>query len=175
MSLLTNYGNVLKAAGFAASVYLPFLSVPLAILRLLTTVTSLAAKTPLIDATVALVPGLLAQSKVLNNAELDRLARAQPRVATQYSVVKSNFETSEPGWKFWQYFRKANLADMGADLVFDGQNDLVVDTNSMAILPGAPLPPGSMQDFGTSSTVHHCNYFRQPETIDLIRRQFGIP
>jgi len=175
MSLLTNYGNVLKGLGFAAIVYLPFLSVPLAILRLLTTVTSLAAKTPLIDATVALVPGLLAQSKVLNNVELDRLKRAQPRVATQYSVVKSSFEPPDPGWKFWKYFRKDKAADMAADLVFDAENDLVVDTNSMDILPGAPLPLERVHDFKTSPTVHHCNYFRQPETLNFIRQQFGIP
>jgi hypothetical protein len=175
MSLLTNYGNALKAAGFAASVYLPFLSVPLAILRLLTSVTSLAAKTPLIDAAIALVPGLLAQSKVLNNEESERLARAKPKASTEYSVIKSNYEPSDPGWKFWKYFRKGDLANMGADLVFDGHNDLVVDTDSMGILPGAPLPVTSIRDFETSSEVHHCNYFRQEKTLNFIRKQFKIP
>src|SRR5262249_7533215 len=80
LSLLTNYGNALKAAGYLASVYVPFLSVPLALLRLLTSVTSFASRTPLIDAAVALVPGLSAQSKVLNNQESDRLSRAKPCV-----------------------------------------------------------------------------------------------
>lgn len=174
MSLLTNYGNVLKGLGYAASVYLPLLSAPLAILRLLTSVTSFAAKTPLIDAAVALVPGLAAQSKVLNNAELERLARARARVATEYSIVQSNFETADPGWKFWKYFRKDKLMDLGTDIVFDGNNDLVVDTDSMDILPAPPLPAERRKDFSTSSTVHHCNYFRQPETIQFLRDRFGI-
>jgi hypothetical protein len=30
-------------------------------------------------------------------------------------------------------------------------------------------------DFGTSATVHHCNYFRQPETLEFLRAQFQIP
>ncbi len=175
MSLLTNYGNALKAAGYAAAVYLPFLSVPLAILRLLTSVTSLAARTPLIDAAIALVPGLLAQSRVFNNGELERLARARPRVPAEYAVIRSNFEAADPGWKFWRYFRKDNLADLGTDLVFDGPNDLVVDTESMSVLPGAALPAERVQDFGTTGSVHHCNYFRQAATLEFIRRQFQIP
>jgi hypothetical protein len=35
--------------------------------------------------------------------------------------------------------------------------------------PGFPLSfAGDACDFGTSDTVWHCNYFRQPKTIEYI-------
>jgi hypothetical protein len=86
--------------------------------------------------------------------------------------VQSNFETADPGWKFWQYFRKENIADMATSAIFPGHNDLVVDTESMIDfgVPNLQLA-AQPRDFGTTDQVWHCNYFRQPQTIDYITQK----
>ena len=81
-------------------------------------------------------------------------------------------------------------ADEAADdLVFVGRstedgplepiaNDLVVDCPSMEELgeSGSQVVRiADVYDFGTSSEVHHTNYFEQRETLDFIRGKFGIP
>jgi hypothetical protein len=38
-----------------------------------------------------------------------------------------------------------------------------------------PIPAANVFDFGTTSRVHHTNYFEQPETIDFISKSLGIP
>ena len=86
----------------------------------------------------------------------------------EYSIVMSNFEPEAPGWKFWKYFRKDQLMDRGADLIFDGPNDLVVDTASMNDIPGHDIPAKRVHDFGTNNLVHHTNYFSQQATLDFM-------
>jgi len=55
-----------------------------------------------------------------------------------------------------------------ADAVFDGDNDLVVDTPSMVALSDKiRIPANRLLSFGTSETVHHLNYFHQTETTDF--------
>jgi hypothetical protein len=138
----------------------------------------LGAKTPLADAGVAIVPGLAAQSRVGNNAELLRLADIAWGCSPAVHAVVSNFEpapSAAPFWQFWKHFRGLGtaLVDTGADAIFRGPNDLVVDTDAMTILRNARLPRGRVLDFGTGGTVHHCNYFRQPRTLDFISRAFA--
>lgn len=178
MDLLTNVGDRLRklasVAGAVAPPVAPFLQLPMVLLQVTTSVTGVLAKTPIADAAVAMVPGLNGQSRVGNSPELRRL-RALRASPVAYSVVRSNFEPSDPGWKFWEYFRdiKGRAADLGADVVFPGANDLVVDTDSMTDFRDAPAFSGLEHDFGTSSTVLHTNYFRQPETLDLIATAFA--
>jgi hypothetical protein len=92
-----------------------------------------------------------------------------------YYVVKSNFETDNPGWMFWQNFRQDRMKDLAADIVFPGANDLVVDTFSMTELGelNFPLEVQGVCDFKTSKTVWHCNYFRQQETVTFITTKFN--
>jgi hypothetical protein len=143
----------------------------------ITSITALSAKTPLIDAAVAMIPGLSAQSMVKNNEELIRLNQAGSRKIA-YSAMRSDFRTEDPGWHFWKYFvgigDRAKAA--GADLVFEGANDLVVDTGSMTALSRRPkdVEIDQIQDFGTTNKVHHTTYFRQPETPRFVRNCFGI-
>ena len=75
---------------------------------------------------------------------------------------------TKPGWKFWKWFRKGTLFDAGADLIFPGANDLVVDTVSMTDVPGNVIQPGDLLDFGTGDVVHHTNYFEQKDTLDFM-------
>lgn len=182
LSVLSNIGTALRTGGAAAVVYFPLLAAPLALLKIATSVVSVAAKTPVIDAAVSMIPGLSGQSRVELNHELNRVRSCQPAKPPKYFVVQSNFESEKPGWKFWEWFRADRLKDIGADKVFPGQNDLVVDTRSMSelktphkgdVLP--QVPASSCYDFGTTDTVHHTNYFEQNATLDFIMDKFGVP
>jgi len=140
----------------------------------------------LIDAAVAMIPGLAAQSRrgrsgrqiVLGNFELDALSAGVTTAPVDYAVIKGVFEPTDVGWAFWKYFMRTRerLADFGADLVFPDENDLVVDTASMDALSDAIRVAGAKRvlDFGTSTDVHHLNYFAQGRTAAFIGDQFGL-
>ena len=81
----------------------------------------------LVDALTALIPGLSAQSAVSNNHELSRLRIGPVAVDPAYYAIKSNFETKNPGWRFWRNFRRDRAGDLAADFVFPSGNDLVVN------------------------------------------------
>jgi hypothetical protein len=175
IDLLTNFGSALAGAMNLAGAANPFLTAPVAILRVLLSVTGLAAKLPVPDAMVAMIPGLFAQAAIRNNGELTRLRAGPSLRPVKYHAVRANFEPKDEGWKFWRYFRKTTLADPLADHVFDGENDLVVDTASMTDLGKTGAELVDTWDFGTTPDVHHLNYFRQPETLEFIARSLQIP
>lgn len=175
LNLLANYSKLLGAAAMAV----PYAAVPAAILRVIGSVVGVGAKLPFLDAAVAMIPGLGGQSRVGNCYELQRLNRDKLREPPEYFFVRSNFQSENPGWKIWKYVTegKQHAADLATDLlVFKGDNDLVVDTESMIELPDRPAftsPP--LLDFGTTADVHHTNYFVQAKTLDFIQRVFKIP
>lgn len=177
LAALSNYGTMLQAGGAAASAFMPLLAAPLALMRIATSVISVAARTPVIDAAVAMIPGLAAQSRVGLNHELSRVHGFGAAAPPWYAVVQSDFETADPRWRFWQWFRKDKIKDALADAVFPGQNDLVVDTASMNhfVAQSIGVPAKRILDFGTGDTVHHTNYFAQPDTLDFILDQFQVP
>jgi len=183
LALLTNFGKVLEAGSRTASLAVPMLSVAVGIQKIVTSITNVGAKTPLLDAAIAMVPGLSAQSAASNNAELKRLRTRGSESLPEYFAVLSNFEPENPAWKFWKYFRTLPLrvADLAVDAVFDAANDLVVDTSSMASFYGfdsenkVDLPESSVCDFGSSKTVHHLNYFRQEKTIASLESWLKVP
>ena len=170
LSLLLNIGSV--AADLATAI--PFGAVVTQMFRIFTSVTSLAVKSPALDAALALVPGLSAQSRVSNNFELLRQRSHEVPVKGRYFAVRSNFETENVDWKFWKVFRnvKDRAMNVAADTVFDGPNDLVVDTASMSNLVDGrrSLPKAQRLDYIPSAKVHHTNYFEQEETLDQIMK-----
>jgi pimeloyl-ACP methyl ester carboxylesterase len=172
MSLVSNIGSFAAKTMTFVSGGNPFVWVAGKLVEVVVSVTGALANTPLLDALVALIPGLSGQSKVSNNYELNRLRLGPCAVSPLYYAVQSNFETPDPTWKFWQNFR-LRAGDLAADAIFPGQNDLVVDTISMTELGESnfPVKVQAVQDFGTSE-VWHCNYFRQPQTINFITSQF---
>lgn len=173
INLLANIGRALGAASAAV----PFLQVATGLFQVLSSVTRFVAKTPAIDAAVALVPGLRAMSRVGNNAEILSLRQPLALLKGRYFAVQSNFEPEDPGWRFWRYFRdvKGRAADLAADVIFDGANDLVVDTSSMTDLaPQLRLPGSQVRDFGKNSTVHHVNYFSQGPAVKFFRDKLGV-
>lgn len=176
LNLLTNVSAALHAAGAAASIALPLFGVVTGLVKLVASVTAVGARTPVVDAAVAMIPGLAAQSRIAENFELQRLRTA---VATRdYAIVQAEFEPVSPGWEFWQYFTefKGRAADLAADTLFPGPNDLVVDTASMNdFAEGVSVSTASrVLDFGRQGTVHHLNYFAQPETVAFLRRRLGV-
>jgi hypothetical protein len=134
----------------------------------------LGAALPLTDGAVGLVPGLMAQSRVGNNLEIERLFPLP--TSARLSGIGCEFrpdEVQEPVWKFWKRF--SNLADQakyfGADIIFGQRNDLVVDIDSMNQLgrPDRRLAAVDWHDLGASPRTHHCSYFRDERTIALLR------
>jgi hypothetical protein len=165
LGLLSNIGTALRGAGALASAYVPFLVAPLALLKVATSVIGVAANTPAIDCTIAMIPGLAAQSRVGNNPELTRLRVVPGRAHVDYFIVSSDFQPDDPGWKFWKWFRGQRLSNAAADRIFPGKNDLVVDTESMSSIPTGHK---ARKQFGTNGVVHHTNYFEQPATLAFI-------
>jgi hypothetical protein len=174
LSLLSNIGAFAEATFKVVGGANPFIWVAGALVQVVVSATGALARTPLVDGLVALVPGLSGQSLVNNNHEIDRLRLGPCAVDPLYYAVKSNFQTPNPGWKFWQNFRALRAGDLAADFLFPDANDLVVDTDSMTDLGGPEFAVNvrGVHDFGISPTVWHCNYFRQPETINFITSNF---
>jgi hypothetical protein len=175
LNLLANYSKLLGVAAMAV----PFAAVPAALLRLIGSVVGVGTKLPFLDAAVAMIPGLSGQSRVGNCYELQRLNRAKLQKTPSYFFVRSNFQSENPAWKIWKYITEGKqiAANLATDLlVFKGDNDLVVDTESMTELPDRPtLTSPPLLDFGTTADVHHTNYFLQSRTLDFIERVLEIP
>ncbi|MEM7317341.1 MAG: hypothetical protein AAF497_29805, partial [Planctomycetota bacterium] len=166
--LLTQVSRALQVSAGLTSLAIPVFSIVETLLRVVTSITGFAAKAPIADAAMAMVPGLFSMSRVGNNPELTRLFETPSR-PDRYYAIKSNFETSDPAWKFWRLFRATRLADHATDVLFDGANDLVVDTESMTQLAdGLRIDAARTLDFGTSDSVHHLNYFSQPRTVEFL-------
>ena len=173
MDYLTNLSNVIGYTAGAISFAVPCLTVASALLRILGSVTSFAAKTPLADAAVGLVPGLFGQSRVSNCRSLRCLRSATSVAHERYYAIQSNFEPEAVGWKFWKILNRPieRTLNVAADALFDGPNDLVVDVGSMSeITDKFRISPDHLYDFGTNSTVYHTNYFAQPKTYENLRK-----
>ena len=184
-SVLSWFSNLNKALAKGAelgSSLIPFLSVISCLARFTATVTSLAAKTPVIDAAVAMIPGLAAMSRTSNNFELQRL-NGSSGARENHFAIKSHFQPKDPGWKFWEYFVDQPLR-RAAESLFPGENDLVVDTTSMTVVEAEPvqgsgrklleIPAKRLYDFGGTDSVHHTNYFLQTKTCEKIAEWLKI-
>jgi hypothetical protein len=177
---LANIFRGLEATAAGASTVVPFMTIAVGLAKVLGGVARLGASTPLADAAVAIVPGLVGQSRVSNNSELLRLHREPWVSKPTFCAVTSNFEPrdkDDPWWKVWKFLSRPadKLLDIGADAIFQNKrNDLVVDTESMTVLCGSGLAPKDIHSFGDSKLVHHCNYFRQPATAAFLGRVLGV-
>ena len=178
IGLLTNVSRFLAKASNVAGVCVPIVEPLLAgvgiLLNFVSSVSAFVEHTPLVDAAVAAVPGLAAQSRQGANGEILRLRYGLREAPAGYYAVQSNFEPTQPGWAFWHCFNnfKARAVDTLADIVFNEPNDLVVDTCSMTdLFDGMQMPSDHVFDFGTNDRVHHVNYFQQEETIHFIQEK----
>ena len=185
LSVLSNIGSfVTKTLGLAASAN-PFTLASFALLKFIVRreqnnwgIPPIAGigDRPGVDAAVAVIPGLQGQSAVENNQELKRLWAARSAANVTYFAVTANFEPERMGWKLWKVITEfgSRATDALADKVFPAENDLVVDTGHMTYLGDANPPIANVHAFDTQSEVHHCSYFRHPDTIAFLRQSLGL-
>jgi len=173
---MTTLGSVIAASGQVLGLAAPFLAAPVGLLRILLSIGGVANRLPIADAALACVPGLFAQSRIGNNSELGILRAARAPRALDYFTVASTFEPADEGWRFWRSFRRTTAAALAAEVVFDGPNDLVVDTASMDDFGAASgVRPTAALHFGAGDAIHHCGYFRDPRTTAFIADALRIP
>lgn len=177
LNLLTNVARAIGGAATLGAGAVPLLGLVSGLVKVVTSVTSVATTTPLVDAAIAMVPGLSAQARVANNFELARLRLRSAPIPGEYYAVRSNFQPAGVRWAFWKYFTqiRTRAADLAADMVFRSPNDLVVDTDSMTYLDeGVRIPPARLLDYRKNPTVNHLNYFRQTRTVKAVRKWYGV-
>jgi hypothetical protein len=176
LNLMSNVGRALGAG----CTLIPMLTVAASLMQILTTATAFAARTPLVDAAVAMIPGLSAMSRIKNNHELNALNGLAVPTPAKYFAITSDFEPDPASWRFWRAFSGKNLANVAADqLVFKQANDLVVDTDSMThhAWGATPDPLGNPEVFlcfGPADGVHHVNYFSNERAIEFVERSLGL-
>ncbi|HEY7089079.1 MAG TPA: hypothetical protein VH518_13375, partial [Tepidisphaeraceae bacterium] len=176
LNLLTNIGKFLGEA----CRLIPMLTAAGGLMQIVSSIGGFAAKAPLVDAAIAMIPGLAAMSRTQTNFELDALNQGNPAARAGYSAVLSDFEPDpDIGWRFWRLFNLDRLSNAAGDyLVFNQANDLVVDTESMTFHAFGPTPALGNRDafccFSKSSKVFHTNYFRSPETLEFLAARLGI-
>jgi hypothetical protein len=177
--MLTNVANALGAVSGAASAVAPMLTLVTGLAKLVSSFTSIMSNTPITDALMAMVPGLVAQSRVGNQPGLLLLRKHFPlKNPPQYHIVSANFEPDDvPAWQFWKLFNNPMQRglDFATDLIFDAPNDLVVDTASMSdFADGFPIAKSNVLELPTGPTIHHTNYFEQPSVIDFLSRKLLV-
>jgi hypothetical protein len=130
---------------------------------------------PGVDAAVAVIPGLQGQAAIDNNYELSRLQASAARANVQYFALTADFEPERIGWKLWKVISEFGMrtTEAVADTIFPAANDLVVDTAHMTSLADQ-RPITQLHAFNSASGVHHCSYFRQPETFAHMRTWLGM-
>lgn len=174
LNLLTNLG---KALGSACKL-IPLLAAAGGLMQILASIGSFAARTPVVDAGVGLIPGLAALSRIRNNSELAALNYGRPQPRPNYFAIIANFQTEDPKWRFWRWFNKSKATDLAADyLVFEQDNDLVVDTESMTYYAFGENPDlQNRQQFCCfeGDRVYHTNYFRSSEALNFILTSLKI-
>jgi hypothetical protein len=185
LSVLSNIGSLVEQTLSVAAAANPFALASFALLKFLgrrernrwglPPVDDIGSR-PGTDAAVAVIPGLHGQSAVANNYELARLRAATARPFVRYYAVTADFEPARMGWKLWKVITEFGDRSMGAatDAIFPGRNDLVVDTDHMTSLAtGRDIT--DVVTYPRQTIVHHCSYFRQPQTIKGLRKWLAIP
>ena len=137
-------------------------------------VLALGARTPLADAAVGLVPGLLAMGRVDNNLELAQLYPLP--TGAEVRAIGGSFMPSEVNEPLWKLFKrvthlKGQAMYYGADLIFDQPNDLVVDSAAMNRLGDLTLVAPQWEDLGVSAETHHTNYFQDLRVLNWLDRR----
>ncbi|MEM6993331.1 MAG: hypothetical protein AAF721_22655 [Myxococcota bacterium] len=169
LDYMTNVGLALKAGMKVATAALPFLAPVVGVLGVVRSVVKTITKTPVLDAGVAVVPGLAQMSRVGTNAGLDGLSRLRSEAPPGYHAIGASFEPQD--WKFWKNFVQRTARPV-ANLIFDADNDLVVETASTYQLgPGREIPESRRRIINDGETFH-TNYFDRPIVHEQLRAWF---
>lgn len=176
LDMLANVGDVLARTGQALSLAQPLAAGAAGLARIFGKTLRLGSSLPIVDAAVALVPGLASQQRISNNLEIAQLFSHPWQTDAQLSAIGVRFQPKESleGWKFWRRFTHVGqqVAYSAADLVFPGGNDLVVDVDAMSQL-GELKNITDFRDLGTSDVTHHCSYFRDADVIAFLKKQLA--
>jgi pimeloyl-ACP methyl ester carboxylesterase len=176
LDMLANYAQAVGTVADAASIAVPFAAGAAGIARIFGKTLRLGSSLPIADAAVALVPGLASQQRTRDNLELQQLFAAEWKTQPQLAGIGASFrpDESNEGWKFWRRFTNIGGQVMysAADVVFDGDNDLVVDVAAMSAL-GEAGHIAEFRDLGTGPQPHHCSYFRDARVLEFLQAQLG--
>lgn len=174
LNLLSNVG---RALGDGLQL-IPMLTVAGGLMQVISSITSAASRTPIVDAGVSMIPGLAAMSRVGNNPELNALNVMNAPARANYFAVTSDFEPEPATWQFWRMFSTRATSAALDHLVFSQANDLVVDTTSMTYNAWGPNPPLAnnpvFRCFAPEDRVHHTNYFRNKKTTEFMTEALGL-
>jgi len=170
IDLLTNLGYcaITNSRDFTL---IPFFTAAIGLLKVLDSLAPSSVGAASIDSAVAAVPGINAMSKESRNAELTRLNVKDANIELRpYGIVSSSFKPKDDEWNFWTVFadskRKGGAAG-NSQLIFDEDNDLMVNTRSMfGADPNASVNEARCEFEGC--TAHHTNYFRQSKTLSFL-------
>ena len=117
--------NVASALGTGANMTgFPLLQFVGGLIKILSSVARVSIHSPALDAAVAAIPGLAAQSRVGNNPELQGLRSGGAWRGQTYFAILADFRPpATEKWKFWKLFCDPGSfalawADKAADLVF---------------------------------------------------------
>jgi pimeloyl-ACP methyl ester carboxylesterase len=175
LDYLANFADVLARTTAIAGAFLPpiqpVLSVAAGLMAIVGGALQVGAQSSLTDAGVALVPGLQAQSRVANNQELLRLHHKDWKLGFRPYAITANFEPETPDAPLWKFWRRWNnpvtrIASRLTVPLFDRANDLVVDCDTMERLSLNRF--ADVHNFKAEQRVHHCNYFAQAKTAELL-------
>jgi pimeloyl-ACP methyl ester carboxylesterase len=161
---MATIADLLAAGGQALATIAPIAAGAAGLAKIFGRTLKLGASLPIVDAAVALVPGLASQQRISNNAEIDRLFAQKWLSAPTFFAVTAQFEPQpqEPLFRVWDRLKLlgAQAVAGAADALFDGPNDLVVDTAAMDFL-GAhhAVKAGDRLALGPGNT-YHTSYFR---------------
>lgn len=177
LDMLANYADAVALISKGASTVIPLAAGVAGLAKILGKVLKLGSGLPILDASIAMVPGVATQQAVSNNLDVRQLFADDWMRTPDMSGLGVAFqpdEVREPLWRFWRRF--SNIGDQikygAAGMVFPGPNDLVVDVGSMFRLGERVDIP--FKDLGVSATTHHTNYFRDSLVLshlaDTLRR-----
>ena len=117
------------------------------------------------------IPGVWAMNP--NSEFIKKLNQSSSSIGGEvvYNTIGSDFEPSG-------IFRggiKDDIADSIADVYFGDPNDLVVDTDKMAVPWPRGVKSGINFKYDPSEHVYHLNYFKQAETYRRFVEMFHVP
>ncbi len=169
LDYMTNVGLALQSGLKIASAAAPFLKPVIGVLGVVRSIIKTISKTPVLDAGVAAIPGLAEMSRVSTNSGLDELSRRHSAVPAGYHAIGASFEPTD--WKFWRNFVQRTARPV-AKLIFEADNDLVVETASTYQLgPGREIPEARRRIINDGETFH-TNYFDRPIVLGQIQEWF---
>jgi pimeloyl-ACP methyl ester carboxylesterase len=169
---MATVADLLAAGGQALATVAPMAAGAAGLAKIFGRTLKLGASLPLVDAAVALVPGLASQQRTSNNPETTRLFAEKWLASPVFAAVTADFQpqSGAPLWKVWERLKAAGaqLVAGAADAVFDGANDLVVDTAAMNFLgTHHAVQPADLLALGPGNT-YHTSYFTDDRVTSFL-------